>query len=83
MKQDKYESLEKLRVSRYSVVAYESEREEFHAILQEEKSQLQREKEYFLTERAMVKEAVSKSCHSVPGLAQEEQGNRGLGNEAC
>jgi hypothetical protein len=41
--------------------------------LQEEKSQLQREKEQLLTERAMVKEVVSKACHYVPGLAQEEQ----------
>jgi hypothetical protein len=37
--------------------------------LQEEKSQLQREKEKFLAEQAMVKEIVSKACHFVPGLA--------------
>lgn len=42
-------------------------------MLQDEKSQLQREKEQLLTEWAMVKEVESKACHSVPGLAQEEQ----------
>jgi hypothetical protein len=42
-------------------------------MLHEEKSHLQREKEKFLIERATIKEVVSKSCHSVPGLAQEEQ----------
>jgi uncharacterized protein (UPF0305 family) len=42
-------------------------------MIQEEKSQLQREKEQFLAERAMVKEVVNKSCRFVPGLAQEEQ----------
>jgi chromosome segregation ATPase len=73
LKQEKYEALEQLRVAWYSVATYESEREEFQAMLQEEKSQLQREKEQLLTEWAMVKEVVSKACHSVPGLAQEEQ----------
>jgi hypothetical protein len=41
-------------------------------MVQEEKVQLQREKEKFLTERAMVKEVVGKACDSVPCLAQEE-----------
>jgi hypothetical protein len=64
-------SLVQLRAAQDNVAAQESEKEELQAKLQEEKSQLQREKEKFLAERAMVKEVVSKSCHSVPGLAQE------------
>jgi hypothetical protein len=40
--------------------------------LREEKAQLHREKEQFLVEWDMVKEAVSKSCHYVSGLAQQE-----------
>jgi hypothetical protein len=46
---------------------------------QEEKAQLQREKEKLLIERAMVKEAVRKSCHSILGLAQ---GREGLGQSS-
>jgi hypothetical protein len=65
LKQEKDEALEQLRIVRYCVTAYENEKEEFQAMIQEEKSQLQREKEKFLTEWAMVKEAVSKSCHSM------------------
>jgi hypothetical protein len=42
-------------------------------MLQEEKAQLQREKEQFLIEWATVKDVVIKSCHSMPGLAKEEQ----------
>jgi len=56
-----------------NVATYENDKAELQAKHQEEKSQLQGEKEKLLTERAMVKEAVSKACHSVPGLAQEEQ----------
>jgi hypothetical protein len=41
-------------------------------MVQEGKVQLQREKEQFLTEWTTVKEVVSKSCHSVSGLAQKE-----------
>jgi hypothetical protein len=41
-------------------------------MLQEGKSQLQREKEQLLVEWAVVKEVVSKACHFVPGLAPEE-----------
>jgi hypothetical protein len=73
LKQEKDEALEQLRVARYSVAAYESEREEFQAMIQKEKSQLQREKEHLLVEQATIKEVVSKACHTVPGLAQEEQ----------
>jgi hypothetical protein len=68
LKQEKDEVLEQLRVARYSVAAYESEREEFWAMLQEDNAKLQREKEQLLAEGAIVKEAVSKSCHSVPGF---------------
>jgi cobalamin-dependent methionine synthase I len=56
----------------YNVATYESEREEFQAMLQEKKAQLYREKERFLTERVEFKEIVSKSCHFVLGFAQEE-----------
>jgi hypothetical protein len=56
-----------------SVASHENDKAELQAKFQEEKSQLQREKEKLLAERAMVKEAVSKACHFVPGLAQEEQ----------
>jgi hypothetical protein len=45
LKQEKDEVLEKLRVARYCVTAYENEKEDFQVILQEEKVQLQREKE--------------------------------------
>jgi predicted nucleic acid-binding Zn-ribbon protein len=73
LKQEKEEVLEKLRVARYHVTAYENEKEEFQAMIQEEKSQLQREKEKLLAGRATVKEVVNKSCHSISGIAQEEQ----------
>jgi hypothetical protein len=73
LKKDKDESLEKLRVARYCVTTYESEKEEFKAIIHEEKSQLQREKEKFLVEGAIVKEVMNKSYHFMPGLAQEDQ----------
>jgi hypothetical protein len=38
LKQEKDEALENLQVVRYSVAAYESEREEFKEMLQEEKA---------------------------------------------
>jgi hypothetical protein len=38
-----------LRVARYYVTAYENEKEEFEVMVQEEKVQLQREKEKFLS----------------------------------
>jgi hypothetical protein len=61
LKQEKDEALEQLRIAWYCVTTYENEKEEFQAMIQEEKSQLQREKENFLIEQAMIKEAVSKS----------------------
>jgi hypothetical protein len=73
LKQEKDESQEQLRVALYSLTAYKSEREEFREMLQEDKSQLQREKEEFLIEHTMVKEAVNKACCYVPGLAHEDQ----------
>jgi hypothetical protein len=42
-------------------------------MLQEDKVKLQREKDQLLAEQNVVKEAMNKSCRSVPGLAQEEQ----------
>jgi hypothetical protein len=38
LKQEKDEALEQLRVAWYNVAAYESERQEFQAMLQEEKA---------------------------------------------
>jgi hypothetical protein len=69
LKQEKDEFLEQLRVAWYNVAAYESEREEFWAMIQEDKAQLQREKEKFLAEWVAIKEVVSKACHSILGLA--------------
>jgi hypothetical protein len=40
---------------------------------QEDKEKIQKDKEQLLAEQTRVKEVVNKSCHSVPGLAQEEQ----------
>jgi hypothetical protein len=57
LKQEKEEVLEKLRVAWYCVTTYENEKEEFQAMLQEDKVKLQREKEQFLAEWTMVKEA--------------------------
>jgi hypothetical protein len=73
LKKEKDKFLVQLRATQDSVAAHESEKAELQAKFQEEKSQLQREKEQFLVERDMVKEVVSKACHSVSGLAQEEQ----------
>jgi len=42
-------------------------------MIQEQKSQLQRETEQLLVERSMVKEVMNKACHYVPCLAQEGQ----------
>ena len=72
MKQEKEEDLEQLRVAWYYVTAYENERDEFQAMLEEEKVKIQREKDQFLTEQIAIKEAVNKELHSVSGLAQEE-----------
>jgi hypothetical protein len=55
LKQEKDEALEQLRVAQYCVTTYESEKEELQAMIQEEKSQLQRENEQFLAEWATVK----------------------------
>jgi hypothetical protein len=72
LKKEKDEVLEKLRVARYSVTAYENEREEFQAMLQEDKEKLQREIEQFLAEHIVVKEVVNTARRFVPVLTQEE-----------
>jgi hypothetical protein len=72
LKQEKEEVLEKLRVARYCVTAYENEKDEFWVMLEEDKVKIQREKDQLLAEKTAVKEAVNKTLHSVPGLAQEE-----------
>jgi hypothetical protein len=72
LKQEKEEVLEKLRVARYCVTAYENEKDEFWAMLEEDKVKIQREKDQLLAEQTVVKEAVNKALRSVPGLAQEE-----------
>jgi hypothetical protein len=69
LKKEKDEVLVQLRAAQDSVISRESEKAE----LQEEKSQLQREKEKLLAEQVVVKEAVSKACHYVLGLAHEEK----------
>jgi hypothetical protein len=69
LKREKDEVLAQLRVAQDKVSAKESEKAELQAKLEEEKSQLQREKENLLAVGAMVKEVVSKACHYVPGLA--------------
>jgi hypothetical protein len=60
-----------------SVAAYESEKVELQAKLQEEKkageAQLKNEKEKFLAEHVVVKDTVRKACRSMPDLVQEEQ----------
>jgi hypothetical protein len=72
LKQEKEEILEKLRVARYCVTAYENEKDEFRAMLKEDKEKIQREKDQLLTEKTIVKEVVGRALRSVPGLAQEE-----------
>jgi hypothetical protein len=72
-KQEKEEVLEKLRVARYYVTAYENEKDEFWEMLEEDKEKIQREKDQLLAEQTTVKEVVNKALLSMPGLAQEEQ----------
>jgi hypothetical protein len=69
LKQEKEEVLEKLRVARYCVITYENEKNEFWAMLEEDKENIQREKDQLLAEQTTVKEAVNKALHFVLGLA--------------
>jgi len=73
LKQEKYGVLAKLRAMQEIVAAQESEKVGLQAKLQVEKSQLHREKEKLLAKRAMVKEVVSKACHSMSILSQVEK----------
>jgi hypothetical protein len=73
LKKKKDEVLVQLQTTHDNVAAQESEKEELQVKFQEEKSQIQREKEKLLIEWPMVKEVVSKECHFVLGLAQEEK----------
>jgi len=72
LKKDKEEILEQLRVVRYCVTAYENEKDEFQAMLEEDKEKIQREKDQLLKENTTVKEFVRKELCFVPGLEQEE-----------
>ena len=69
LKKEKEEVLEKLWVAQYCVTAYENDKDEFQAMLEEETVKLWREKDQLLVEKTAVKEAVSKALHSVSGLA--------------
>jgi hypothetical protein len=69
LKQEKEEILAQLRATHDNVVAHGSDKAELQAKHQEEKSQLQKDKEKLLAEQTMVKEAVDKACHFVRGLA--------------
>jgi hypothetical protein len=44
----------------------------FRAMFEEDKAKIQKEKDQLLTEKTVVKEAVTKALRSVSGLAQEE-----------
>jgi hypothetical protein len=54
------------------VTAYENKKDEFWAMLKEDKVKIQREKDQLLTEKTAVKEVVRRTLRSMPGLAQEE-----------
>jgi hypothetical protein len=45
---------------RYCVTAYENEKDEFQAMLEEEKEKIQREKDQLLIEKTIFKEEVNK-----------------------
>jgi hypothetical protein len=55
LKQEKEEVLEKLRVAWYCVIAYENEKDEFRAMLEEDKENIQREKDQLLAEQTVGK----------------------------
>ena len=69
MKKEKEEILEQLRVAQYYVTTYENEKDEFQAMLEEDKMNIQREKDQLLVEKTTVKEVVSKELRSVPGFS--------------
>jgi hypothetical protein len=50
----------------------QQEKDEIRAMFEEDKAKMQREKDQLLTEKTVVKEAVTKELRSVSGLAQEE-----------
>jgi hypothetical protein len=51
------------------VTAYENEKDELWAILEEDKEKIQREKDQLLIEKTAFKEVVIITLHSMPGLA--------------
>jgi hypothetical protein len=53
----------------YYGTTYENEKYEFRVMLEEDKAKIQREKDQLLAEQTAVKEVVSISLRSVPGLA--------------
>jgi hypothetical protein len=54
------------------VTAYENEKDELWAMLEEEKVQIQREKDQLLAKKTTVKEVVRRTLLSMPGLEHEE-----------
>jgi hypothetical protein len=66
LKQEKEEVLEKLRVA-------QKEKNEIQAKFEQNNAKIQEEKDQLLTEKIVIKEAVTKALHSVSGLAQEEE----------
>jgi hypothetical protein len=50
LEKEKEEILEKLRVAQYCVTTYENEKDEFWAMLEEDKVKIQREKDQLLAE---------------------------------
>jgi hypothetical protein len=57
---------------RYCVTSYENEKDEFWAMLEEDKVNIHRKKDELLIEKIAVKEVVSRSLRFVPSLAREE-----------
>jgi hypothetical protein len=66
LKQEKEESLEKLRVA-------QQEKYDIKAKFEEDGEKLQKEKDQMLIEQTVVREAVTRALRSVSGLAQIEE----------
>jgi hypothetical protein len=66
LKQEKEEALEQRRVA-------QQEKDDLRAKFEEDREQIQKEKEQLLVEQIGVREAVTRALRSVPGLAQMEE----------
>ena len=66
MKQEKEEVLGQLRVA-------QKDKYEIRVVFEEDKENIQKEKDQLITEQTMVKEVVTKALFSVSGLAWEEE----------